>query len=154
MTTRSLALCIVAALVGFACSSSQSQRPAATASTEPPPEQGSYVTPESPDLPGSPATPELQGESPVSSANDPVPAEPIDHSKDERDLRISQQVRESIMAEDNLSFTAKNVEIFTEGGTVTLRGAVKSVEERSAIERCARGVPGVHQVDNQTVVAQ
>ncbi len=77
---------------------------------------------------------------------------PGDQKENQSDLKITQQIRQSVMANDSLSFTAKNVKIITAGGKVTLRGPVKTTEERNAIEAAARKVAGVAQVDNQIEV--
>ena len=77
---------------------------------------------------------------------------PLDQRENESDLKITQQIRQAVMADDSLSFTAKNVKIITAGGKVTLRGPVKSDAERSAIEAAARKVAGATQVDNQIEV--
>jgi hypothetical protein len=77
---------------------------------------------------------------------------PLDQRENESDLKITQQIRQAVMADDSLSFTAKNVKIITAGGKVTLRGTVKTDAERSAIEAAARKVAGERQVDNQIEV--
>jgi osmotically-inducible protein OsmY len=77
---------------------------------------------------------------------------PMDQGNNETDLKITQQVRQAVMADGSLSFTAKNVKIITQAGKVTLRGPVKSTAERDAIEAAARKVAGVTQVDNQIEV--
>jgi osmotically-inducible protein OsmY len=56
------------------------------------------------------------------------------------------------MKDDSLSFTAKNVKIITVSGKVTLRGPVKTTQERAAIEAAARRIAGATQVDNQIEV--
>lgn len=76
---------------------------------------------------------------------------PVDQGNGEIDLRITQQIRQAVMADNSLSFTAKNVKIITLNGTVTLRGPVNTAAERSAIEAAARRVAGA-QVDNQIEV--
>ena len=77
---------------------------------------------------------------------------PGDQQENESDLKITQHVRQAVMADGSLSFTAKNVKIITQNGTVTLRGPVKTAEERAAIEAAARKVAGVTRVDNQIEV--
>ena len=77
---------------------------------------------------------------------------PGDQNNNENDLKITQQIRQAVMNDGSLSFTAKNVKIITQGGKVTLRGPVKTAEERSAIEAAARKVAGANQVDNQIEV--
>jgi hyperosmotically inducible protein len=68
------------------------------------------------------------------------------------DRDITAAIRRSVVADKALSFTAKNVKIITVGGKVTLRGPVKSDEEKSAIEAKAKAAPGVSSVDNQLEV--
>lgn len=76
---------------------------------------------------------------------------PIDQGNNETDLKMTQQIRQAVMANDSLSFTAKNVKIITNGGKVTLRGPVKTAAERDAIDAAARKVAGTR-VDNQIEV--
>jgi hyperosmotically inducible protein len=77
---------------------------------------------------------------------------PGDQANGESDLKITQRIRQAVMADDSLSFNAKNVKIITVGGKVTLRGPVKSDAERAAIEAAAKSVAGAGQVDNQIEV--
>jgi osmotically-inducible protein OsmY len=78
----------------------------------------------------------------------------MDQRNNETDLKITQQIRKAVMGDNSLSFTAKNVKIITIGGKVTLRGPVKTAQERTAIEDAARKVAGVTQVDNQIEVKE
>ncbi len=77
---------------------------------------------------------------------------PGDQGNNATDLKITQKIRQAVMADGSLSFTAKNVKIITQSGKVTLRGPVNSEDERSRIEAAARKVAGVAQVDNQLEV--
>lgn len=79
---------------------------------------------------------------------------PIDQGNNESDLKITQRIRQSVMSDGSLSFTAKNVKIITNGGKVTLRGPVKSAAERASIDAAARKVAGPGKVDNQLEVVQ
>lgn len=79
---------------------------------------------------------------------------PLDQGEGTRDREITQRIRKAVVADDALSFSAKNVKIITREGRVTLRGAVNSAEERSAIERAARTVAGPDKVVNQLEVSQ
>ena len=83
--------------------------------------------------------------------NSAVPT-PGDQGNNASDLKITQQIRQAVMADGSLSFTAKNVKIITQNGKVTLRGPVKSEDERNRIEVAARKVAGAAQVDNQLEV--
>jgi hyperosmotically inducible protein len=77
---------------------------------------------------------------------------PLDQGQNETDLKITQQIRQAVMADGTLSFTAKNVKIITQNGKVTLRGPVNTAQERGAIEAAARKIAGAAQVDNQIEV--
>lgn len=77
---------------------------------------------------------------------------PSDQANDKADLRITQQIRKNVMGDSTLSFTAKNVKIICAGGKVTLRGPVKTQQERAAIAAAAQRVAGVSEVDNQLEV--
>ena len=54
-----------------------------------------------------------------------------DQSESEADRTISQNIRAAITADDSLSTNGKNVKIITSDGTVTLRGPVKSDQEKT-----------------------
>jgi hyperosmotically inducible periplasmic protein len=53
-----------------------------------------------------------------------------------------------------MSIDAQNIKIITQGGMVTLRGPVSSVEEKKRIEDIARSVAGADKVDSQLDVQQ
>jgi hyperosmotically inducible protein len=74
---------------------------------------------------------------------------PRDQMENERDLTITQNIRKAVMADDSLSFTAKNVKIITQNGVVTLKGPVKDDHERDAIAAAAAAVAGTDNVSNQ-----
>jgi hyperosmotically inducible periplasmic protein len=71
-----------------------------------------------------------------------------DQAENETDRQISANVRQAVVGDNSLSTNAHNVKIVTSGGTVTLRGPVKSMEEKAAIETKAKQVAGVTRVDN------
>lgn len=79
---------------------------------------------------------------------------PMDQGESEADRKITQQVRQAVMKDGSLSFSAKNVKIITINGKVTLRGSVKNAEERAAIERAAAQVAGTGRVDSQLEIAK
>jgi hyperosmotically inducible protein len=67
---------------------------------------------------------------------------PMDQGPSAADRKITRDIRQAVMNDSSLSFTAKNVKIITIDGKVTLRGPVKTEAERSAIEAAARKVVG------------
>jgi hyperosmotically inducible periplasmic protein len=80
---------------------------------------------------------------------------PMDQGGSETDRKITQQIRQDLMKDGSLSFTAKNVKIITVNGRVTLRGPVKSEAERSSIEAAARRAAGSGaQVDSQLEISK
>ena len=76
-----------------------------------------------------------------------------DQAENEADRTISQNIRAAITADDSLSTNGKNVKIITSDGTVTLRGPVKSDQEKAQIEAKAKQIAGVKKVDNQLEIA-
>ena len=78
---------------------------------------------------------------------------PGDQSESEADRTISQNVRQAVVADDSVSTNGKNVKIITIDGTVTLRGPVKSEQEKTNIGAKAQQVAGVTRVDNQLEIA-
>ena len=58
------------------------------------------------------------------------------HSKADREMTA--RIRRAVVKNDQLSMTAKNIKIITVNGKVTLRGPVKSAEERSVINGIAQ----------------
>ena len=80
------------------------------------------------------------------SANEPT----ADQQKDNRsDRDITQQIRQSIMKDKSLSTYAHNVKIVTQNGQVTLKGPVRSEEEKRAIEGKASEVVGDGKVNSE-----
>ncbi|MFZ5893893.1 MAG: BON domain-containing protein [Myxococcota bacterium] len=74
---------------------------------------------------------------------------PTDQGGSEADRKTTQQIRQALMKDNSLSFTAKNVKIVTINGKVTLRGPVNSEAERAAVEAAARNIAGAAQVESQ-----
>jgi hyperosmotically inducible protein len=82
---------------------------------------------------------------------DRSPNEPTaDQQKDNRsDRDITQQIRQSIVKDKSLSTYAHNVKIVTEHGQVTLKGPVRSEDEKRAIEAKATEVAGESKVTSE-----
>src|ERR1039457_4134708 len=73
-----------------------------------------------------------------------------DQQKNNRsDRDITQQIRQSVMKDKSLSTYAHNVKIITQDGQVTLKGPVRSEEEKRAIETKATEVAGEHRVTSE-----
>jgi len=73
-----------------------------------------------------------------------------DQQKNNRsDEDITQQIRQAIMKDKSLSTYAHNVKIITQDGQVTLKGPVRSEDEKKAIETKAAEIAGENKVSNE-----
>lgn len=81
-------------------------------------------------------------------------AEPTaDQQKENRpDRDITRDIRRSIMQDKSLSTYAHNVKIISQNGMVTLKGPVRSEDEKAAIEAKAAEIAGKDKVTNQLEV--
>jgi osmotically-inducible protein OsmY len=64
------------------------------------------------------------------------------------DIEMTAAIRKAVVDDKALSVNAHNVKIMTASGVVTLRGPVKSEEEKKSIEAKAKQLAGVTRVDN------
>jgi hyperosmotically inducible protein len=70
-----------------------------------------------------------------------------DQQKNNRsDQDITRQIRQSIVADKSLSTYAHNVKIITQDGQVTLKGPVRSEDEKQAVASKATAVAGENKV--------
>jgi len=76
---------------------------------------------------------------------------PLDQNENTVDIGITANIRKSVV-DTKMSTNAQNVKIITQDGNVTLRGPVKTQEEKTRIEEIARNVAGVKAVDSQLEV--
>jgi sporulation protein YlmC with PRC-barrel domain len=77
---------------------------------------------------------------------------PGDQGNNEVDRVLTQQIRKALVKDSQLSLIAKNVKIISANGTVTLRGVVKTEQEKTDIAAKAKQVAGDIEVDNQLEV--
>jgi hyperosmotically inducible periplasmic protein len=73
-----------------------------------------------------------------------------EHTSD-RDL--AKQIRQTIVKDDSLSTYAHNIKVIVKNGTVTLKGPVRSDEEKQAIVAKAAAIAGDGKVTDQLEVA-
>jgi len=78
---------------------------------------------------------------------------PMDQSNKPQDLSISREIRKALMNDAQLSIEAKNIKIITIDGAVTLRGPVKTEQEKADIQAKAAQVAGGANIHNQLEVA-
>ena len=69
------------------------------------------------------------------------------------DRAITQKIRKAIVNDSSLSTYAHNIKIITQDGKVTLRGPVRSEDEKSNVEAKAVGVAGQDNVMDQLEIA-
>lgn len=76
---------------------------------------------------------------------------PLDQNENKADIDITAEIRKRVV-ESKMSVNAHNVKIITQDGMVTLRGPVKTEEEKRTIEQIALTAAGANKVDNQLEV--
>ncbi len=71
------------------------------------------------------------------------------------DQELTRKIRQSIMADKTLSTYAHNIKIITQNGTITLKGPVKSDDEKKAVIAKAVSVAGsADKVTDQVSIKQ
>lgn len=70
------------------------------------------------------------------------------------DKRISDAVRTAILEAPELSPEARTVTVATRDGVVTLKGAIRSLQDKVVLEALARKTEGVHDVVTQPLEVQ
>lgn len=70
------------------------------------------------------------------------------------DLHTTDAVRKAIIADKGLSMYAHNVKIITRHGTVTLKGPVKSDQEKQQVDSDATAAAGPYKVVDHLTVKQ
>jgi hyperosmotically inducible periplasmic protein len=85
-------------------------------------------------------------------ANKPAPT--ADQQKmNAADRAMTKQIRSAIVGDKSLSTYARNVKIITQNGKVTLKGPVRSDDEKSNVEAKATAVAGTGNVENLITIA-
>jgi hyperosmotically inducible protein len=69
------------------------------------------------------------------------------------DREMAQKIRQSLMNDKGLSTYAHNVKVIVRDGQVTLKGPVRSKDERHTVEAKAIEVAGAGHVTNQITIA-
>jgi hyperosmotically inducible protein len=75
-----------------------------------------------------------------------------DQSNSSADLKTTQAIRQALMKDSELSTTAKNIKVITANGHVTLRGPVKTAQEKAKIDQLAKSAAGGAQIEDQLEV--
>jgi hyperosmotically inducible periplasmic protein len=69
------------------------------------------------------------------------------------DREITQKIRRSLMDDKTLSTYAHNVKVISQQGQVTLKGPVRTEDEKKTVEAKATEVAGAGRVTNQISIA-
>jgi hyperosmotically inducible periplasmic protein len=77
---------------------------------------------------------------------------PLNQGNGKADVSTTAQIRKEIIAAKNMSMNARNVKIMTIDGRVTLRGPVKTADEKRLIGEIADRIAISGNVDNQLEV--
>src|SRR5271167_4781900 len=80
------------------------------------------------------------------NANEPTAGQ---QKMDRSDRDITQQIRRAVMQDKSLSTYAHNVKIITQNGQVTLKGPVRSEDEKRAVEAKANEIAGADKVTSE-----
>jgi hyperosmotically inducible periplasmic protein len=83
------------------------------------------------------------------NANEPT-ADQQANNRSDRD--ITQQIRQAIVKDKSLSTYAHNVKIITQNGQVTLKGPVRSEDEKRAVETKATEIAGENKVTSELAI--
>jgi hyperosmotically inducible protein len=76
---------------------------------------------------------------------------PIDQNENKADVKTTADIRKAVV-DSKMSTDAHNVKIITQAGKVTLRGPVKSEDEKRQIEEIAARIAGDGNVVNEIEV--
>jgi len=89
----------------------------------------------------------------VNRADRQAGAPTADQAKNDRsDRELMQKIRKDVVSDKSLSTYAHNVKIIADHGKVTLRGPVRSEDERKSIEAKAVAAAGDGNVTNQLTI--
>jgi Predicted periplasmic or secreted lipoprotein len=73
-------------------------------------------------------------------------------AENQADRDLAKKIRKSIMDDKSLSTYAHNAKVIARNGTVTLKGPVRSEDEKAAIEAKAVEIAGAANVKNELTV--
>lgn len=78
---------------------------------------------------------------------------PMDQGNNAADIETTASIRKALMSDDSLSSNAKNAKVITNGGVITLRGAVNTAAEKTTLEARAKEHAGSNRVVNELTIA-
>ena len=103
-------------------------------------------------LPRYPAPPQSAADN-TKTNKDQIPPTADQQKMNSSDRTITQKIRKSIHQDTSLSTYAHNIKVITQDGKVTLRGPVRSEDEKSNLQAKAVAVAGGDNVTNLLTIA-
>lgn len=94
------------------------------------------------------ASPVVEKDNTALNRNQPMSAESQSRGT-KADVEVTRQLRERLMADDQLSTSAHNIKIITLDEAITLQGPVANKAEKIKIENVARSMAGKKRVYNR-----
>ena len=98
-----------------------------------------------------PAAPDNTRANQADRAPDAPTADQQKNNKSDRET--AKEIRKALTSDKSLSTYAHNVKVVAQNGTVTLKGPVRSEDEKKAVEAKAAEVAGASNVKNELTVA-
>ena len=89
---------------------------------------------------------------PLFSQADQPPQTASTATQNKADRDLTRQVRKAIVSDKSLSTQAHNIKILTRDGTVTLKGQVKTDDEKKSVEDKANSIAGNGKVTSDLTV--
>lgn len=100
------------------------------------------------------SNPQTAGDNSKANQQDRQPSEPTaDQQKNNRsDVEITREIRRSLTQDKTLSTYAHNVKVIAQDGKVTLKGPVRSGDEKAAVLAKAAEVAGQSNINDEMTV--
>jgi hyperosmotically inducible periplasmic protein len=96
-----------------------------------------------------------RGQAPDNSGQNKAQSQTADDQSNAQTDRVTTaNVRKAIVADKSLSTYAHNVKIITRGGHVTLKGPVKSEEEKQQVAKAAASAVPAEKISNELTVKE
>ncbi len=83
---------------------------------------------------------------------DSATLDPLDQGNSRTDIDLTARIRAALVDRDGLSINAQNIKIISRDGQVTLRGPVRTEEEKRVVTRIATDAAGAARITNQLEV--
>jgi len=98
-----------------------------------------------------PSTTNPAGDNTKMNQRDQQPGEPTADQQKENssDRELAKKIRQSFVHDKSLSTYAHNIKVIAENGKVTLKGPVRSEDEKNALSAKAAEIAGADNVNNQ-----